>query len=631
MSSKKTTHRAFDMPDTPPRKGLRRRIGATFVSGCLVLTTFPALALAQPNGMPEQPDGNFQPTQMQMPSQQSGEFQQNAPGNFGSFDQGIMAGENQGFDQGFEQGDSGNMPQPPSQGDTDQTQPPSGDGQMQAPDTNMNGQPNQNVPGGEQGMQPGQNGPVGEQGMQPGQAPGMEGGMQAPLAPEQVRSIVERLYSIFNIDAEANPIDQIMEKLGFGGQNGAFGQNGQMGQPGQMGDSQNGQPGQPGQNDGMSNAPTSYDAANRLESDASGASYTSSANSENAILVDGKTVTLNGATVNKTGDSNSESADFYGINAAILANNGANLTITDTTVTTDGAHANGVFSYGSGTSISISDSTITTTGNNSGGLMTTGGASLNATNLTVNTSGNSSAAIRTDRGGGTVTATQGSYSTSGVGSPAVYSTADITVNDATLSADNSEAVVIEGGNSVTLNNVNATGNNAKLNGQSTEKTNVLIYQSMSGDASEGSSQFNMTGGTLTSLTGSMFHVTNVTTTINLSGVTLVKAADSDVLLSAKADSWGTSDKNGGKVTMNLSNQVASGNIICDSISSVALNLSNSSSYSGAISNDGTVNVKIAAGCTWNLTGDSYVTSLENAGTINLNGYKLYVDGVLYNA
>ena len=95
------------------------------------------------------------------------------------------------------------------------------------------------------------------------------------------------------------------------------------------------------------------------------------------------------------------------------------------------------------------------------------------------------------------------------------------VSGATLSATNSEAVVIEGGNSVTLNDVDITGSNATLNGQSTQKINVLIYQSMSGDASEGSSSFTMTGGAMTAETGSMFHVTNVTTTITLENVDFI--------------------------------------------------------------------------------------------------------------
>ena len=377
--------------------------------------------------------------------------------------------------------------------------------------------------------------------------------------------------------------------------------------PGGQQNGENNRPG--GQQSGNEN--TNYTAAQTLTEDAAGTTYSSTADGENAVLVNGSSVTLTDITVSKTGSSSGDSADFYGINAAVLASNGATLTISDAEITTNGAHANGVFSYGSGTTVNISDSTITTSASNSGGIMTTGGATLNATNLTVSTSGNSSAAIRSDRGGGTVNVSEGSYSASGVGSPAIYSTADITVSDATLSATNSEAVVIEGGNSVTLTNSTISGNNAKLNGQSTVKTNVLIYQSMSGDASEGSSAFTMSGGSMIAGTGAMFHVTNVTTTINLSGVDFTYASDSNVFLDASSDSWGTSGKNGGKVTLNLNNQAITGIITTDSASSVAVNMTN--------------------GSTWTLTGDSYITSLSgDTSGINLNGYTLYVNGVAWN-
>ena len=368
-------------------------------------------------------------------------------------------------------------------------------------------------------------------------------------------------------------------------------------------------PAMPGMPGGMpGNESVNYTAAATVTESSSGTAYSSTSDGENAVLVQGSDVSLNAATVTKTGSTSGENADFTGVNAAVLATSGATLTIDDTTVNTDGTHANGVFSYGSGTTVNVSNTTITTSGNNSGGLMTTGGATLNASNLTVSTSGNSSAAIRSDRGGGTVTVTSGSYDTTGVGSPAIYSTADITVSDATLSASNSEAVVIEGGNSVTLENVDITGSNAKLNGQSTQKTNVLIYQSMSGDASEGSSTFTMTGGTMTAETGSMFHVTNVTTTITLEDVDFTYASDSSVFLDASADSWGSSGKNGGNVTLNLVDQDITGAILSDSVSSVMVNLDSDS--------------------TWTLTGDSYVTAFSgDLSNVNLNGYTLYVNGV----
>ena len=399
--------------------------------------------------------------------------------------------------------------------------------------------------------------------------------------------------------------------------------NDMMGQGGPGGEGGKGGPG------GGNSAPTEYQAANEVSTDAKGESYASSASDENAVLVKGAEVSLEDVSVEKTGDSDGESADFYGINAAVLAIEGGNLSITGAKVNTDGAHANGIFSYGEGTSVTVSDSEIVTKGNNSGGIMTTGGASMTANNLTVHTSGRSAAAIRSDRGGGTVYVSGGSYTSEGVGSPAVYSTADIAVEGATLTAMNSEAVVIEGGNSVTLTDVVATGNDASLNGKSQVKTNVLIYQSMSGDAKGGNSTFTMTGGSMTSEIGCMFHVTNVTTTINVSNAELILSSEEEPLMVLSADSWGTEGSNGGHATVNFSSQEASGDIVVDGISSLSLSLRDASSYMGAINsaNEGEVTVSIENGSTWTLTGDSYIQALEgDLSGVHLNGYALYIDG-----
>ena len=381
---------------------------------------------------------------------------------------------------------------------------------------------------------------------------------------------------------------------------------GQNGMPSGMPGGPGGMPGGMG-GPGMESGAAEYTAANTLSESADNGTYASDTDGENAVLVSGSEVTLSGASVTKTGSSSSESADFYGNNAAVLAVDGATLTLADATITSDGGHANGVFSYGSGTTVNVTDTVIETSGNNSGGLMTTGGGTLNAENVTVETVGNSSAAIRSDRGGGTVNVSGGSYGTAGVGSPAIYSTADITVSDASLRASASEAVVIEGGNSVTLNGVDITGSNTVLNGQSTVKTNVLIYQSMSGDASEGTSTFTMTGGAMTAETGAMFHVTNTTATITLENVDFTYAEDSAVFLDASADSWGKTGANGGSVTLNLVDQDITGAILTDSVSSVTVNLD--------------------AASTWTLSGDSAVTALNgDLSQVDLNGYTLYVNG-----
>lgn len=361
---------------------------------------------------------------------------------------------------------------------------------------------------------------------------------------------------------------------------------------------------------------------------------------ENALRIDNATVTLDGITVDKSAGatSSTENGDFYGVNAALLATNGATVTIKNATVTSSAQNGNGVFSYGSGTTVNISDSTITTTADNSGGIQTTGDGTTNASNLTVDTSVNSSAAIRSDRGGGTVNVDGGSYTSNGYNSPAVYSTAAITVKNATLTANNSEALVIEGQNSIDLEDCTVSGNMSDTKGTSSDENvhNVMIYQSMSGDADVGTSSFSMTGGNLTSNNGDMFYITNTDCTLSLSGVDIVNK-DSDAYLmnitgNSATHGWGTAGANGAQVTFTADDQTLEGDIRVDSISTLNMTLSRNSTFTGAINideneeggeavSDNAV-VTIEEGSTWTLTGDCTITSLTNNGTINFNGYTI---------
>ena len=381
------------------------------------------------------------------------------------------------------------------------------------------------------------------------------------------------------------------------------------------------------------------------DTEISGETYESSGDDENALRIDGATVTLDGVTVEKSGgeSSNTEDGDFYGQNAAVLALNGATVTITGATITTDAKNGNGVFSYGEGTTVNISDSAITTSQNNSGGIQTTGGGTTNASNLTVTTSGNSAAAIRSDRGGGTVNVDGGTYTTNGTGSPAVYSTADITVSNATLTANNSEAVVVEGQNSVALVDCDATGNmSGTYNGDADENIhNVMIYQSMSGDAEVGSSSFSMTGGSLTALSGDMIYVTNTDCDISLSGVELTLANDKLLTIEGNSSSrgWGTAGANGANVNFTADAQVLTGDITVDTISTLNMAMTGGTAFTGTINVveneaggtavEDNVVLTIDEGCTWTLTGDCTLTSLTNNGTIEFNGYTITLaDGTL---
>ena len=382
----------------------------------------------------------------------------------------------------------------------------------------------------------------------------------------------------------------------------------------------------------------------------SGQTYASTTADESALLIStSDAVTITNPTVTKSGDSDGgDNCNFYGLNAAVLVKDGATATITGGTVTSDAEGANGVFCYGGnggqngasgdGTTLYIYDTAITTTGNGSGGIMTTGGGVTHAYDLTVETSGRSSAAIRTDRGGGTVVVDGGSYTSNGLGSPAIYSTADITVSNATLLSTLSEGVCIEGLNAITLTNCDLTANNTKCNGNATFLDTIMIYQSMSGDAASGTSSFTMTGGSLTSKNGHVFHVTNTSAVITLEGVEIVNEDGDNILLSVCADGW-----SGGSnvATLKAIAQKLAGAIKVGSDSALTLMLTDGSSFEGSIDGSivnasgttvstqvGTVSVTLDDTSTWTLTGDSYVTEFNgDAANVIANGYTLYVNGV----
>ncbi len=393
-----------------------------------------------------------------------------------------------------------------------------------------------------------------------------------------------------------------------------------------------------------SNSSVSYSSPKEItkDEDITSGEYKSTNADENAVLISGNVEsTLSNITIEKTGDSDGgDNTSFYGTNSGILAKDGAVVTIKNSIINTDATGANGVFSYGGsaktnnsssdGTTINISDSTITTLKGNSGGIMTTGGGTTNAKNLTITTSGQSSAAIRSDRGGGIVNVDGGTYTSNGVGSPAIYSTAEITVKNAKLISTTSEGAIIEGKNSITLENVELTDSNVK-NVKSKTYKNIFIYQSMSGDAAEGVATFTAKNSTITTNNGDSIYVSNTSAVINLEGNKFINNDSNGYFFRAQADSWGKEGSNGGKATLNLTKQEIEGNIGVDEISSLVMNMT-SSSFKGMIdAKDGNVTIKLDKLSKITLTGDSYITSLENADStnsnINLNGYKLFVDGV----
>lgn len=397
------------------------------------------------------------------------------------------------------------------------------------------------------------------------------------------------------------------------------------GQPGGMGGQ--GGPGGPG---GGQSAPTSYSAVTEYTTDTeeSGTIHTSTGTDENAIHVtDGAAVTLSNITLNRTSTDSTggDSSSFYGVGAGILVTDGT-LNLKSGTITTDSKGGAGVFSYGQGVA-NVSDLTINTTQDTSGGIHVAGGGTLHATNLNVTTAGESSAAIRSDRGGGTMTVDGGTYTSNGTGSPAVYCTADLDIQNADLIANGSEAVCIEGLNSLKLTDCNLTGNIPE-NEQNDCNWNIIVYQSMSGDSEVGNGVFEMTGGTLTANNGGMFYTTNTESTFNLSNVTIVPSASNEFFLkctgNANKRGWGQTGSNGADCQFTAASQQMEGDVIWDSISQLDFYMNQNSKLTGAFLQDetaagdggnGYANVNIDSTSTWIVTGDSRVSALSNKGTI----------------
>ena len=396
-------------------------------------------------------------------------------------------------------------------------------------------------------------------------------------------------------------------------------------------------PDKPSGNEGMpggnSSANVSHTGATEISTDTTNneQTYSSTEGSQSALLVTGGASTITNPTITKSGDDSGDSSDFYGTNAAVLVKDGT-LNINGGTVTTNGSHANGVFAYSNGT-INISDTNIKTTSNNSGAIMVTGGGTLTANNVTAETDGNSSAPIRSDKGGGTLIVNGGAYTSHGVGSPVIYSTADITVNNAELTATTSEGVVVEGKNSVTLNNVTMEATNTKLNSNSETYKLIFIYQSMSGDAEVGTSSFTANNSKIINNKGDIIFVTNTNTIIELENNEIINNDTDGAFIKISSSKWGKEGSNGGTVQLNANNQKIKGDILVDSISALDLSLKNGSIYEGTINSENTaksLNITLDSSSTLTLTGDSYITSLSNDVTdnsnINLNGHTLYVNG-----
>ena len=394
-----------------------------------------------------------------------------------------------------------------------------------------------------------------------------------------------------------------------------------------MGGGQGGPGGAPGdQSQGVDSYQAAYEY--NTDTDVTDTTLESTGTDENAALVSsGSNVTFDNVEIsrNSSDSTGGDNSSFYGVGAAVLATDGT-ATVKNSTITTDAAGGAGFFAYGDGT-VYAADTTIKTSQDTSGGIHAAGGGKLYAWDLNVETDGESAAAIRSDRGGGTMVVNGGTYTSNGVGSPAVYCTADIAVKDAALTANGSEAVCIEGLNSLHLYGCDLTGNMSDLS-QNDSTWTVILYQSMSGDSEVGNSTFQMDGGSITSKNGGVFYTTNTESDITLQDVDITYNDDNEYFLRCTGNNnergWGQSGANGADCDFTAISQDMQGDVIWDSISDLDFYLTEGSTLKGAVTDDesfagnggdGYCNMYVSKDSTWTVTGDSTLTTLSNEGNI----------------
>jgi hypothetical protein len=384
-----------------------------------------------------------------------------------------------------------------------------------------------------------------------------------------------------------------------------------------------------------------------------------------ALTITYPTIT-SGATASNPADSST-----YGTNAAVLAygldttkGHGATITIAGDgsnagSISTTNNYSAGIFASMGGT-VAISNTYVTTGGDHSPAVAATKQGTLNITatggSLTATTWGNNSPVLATGIGTGTVSSTGGVYTSIGTGSAGIHAAgaaSSITLNGDTVTAQAASAVELNGNSSLT-----STGATTLSGALGDNHGIFLYYDPTPADSVAGTSTFTMTGGSIlyscdatataacapSSPSGyqnslpTLFSVANTTATINLTDVAVFNSTpyndlssinhpNGNLLTVAAITGLGTTGSNGGTVTFNAVGEALVGDIIVDANSTATISLAADTSspkvpstLTGNINaaNVGTVNLNLDATSTWVVTGNSYVTTLNNAVTDNSN-------------
>ena len=277
--------------------------------------------------------------------------------------------------------------------------------------------------------------------------------------------------------------------------------------------------------------------------------------------------------------------------------------------------------------VTITKTNITSTGTSAArGLHSTYGGKITASEVHITTNGGSCASLATDRGEGSVSCENCVLNTNGAGSPLIYSTGNIEVKRSEGTASKAQVVVVEGKNTAKVSASSNLKCTAAPNRGNIDQCGVMVYQSMSGDASTGTGNFECSDSDIEILekseyykTAPMFFITNTIANIILSNCGF--RFGSEKFLSLKGTSeWGRQGSNGGDATLTLTNEIIYGDFEVDGISTLTIKMVKSSIH-GKINNANTakqITIIIDKDSKITLTGNSYCTSITNEDKTGAN-------------
>lgn len=145
----------------------------------------------------------------------------------------------------------------------------------------------------------------------------------------------------------------------------------------------------------------------------------------------------------------------------------------------------------------------------------------------------------------------------------------------------------------------------------------MLYNSMSGDASAGTSSYTMLGGSLTAAGRPAFYVTNTHAVIMIARHARIRTT-SGVLLRADNAGTGSGNTGAGTAILTLSNETLTGNLITAGTGTITATLENHTTLTGTIR---TAALDFDPTSTWKPTGNSTLTALTGAKISTRHGHQ----------